>query len=55
MCGCLADGRVPQVRRRRRELREYGFECDCSRCVRELAAAEAKKASEKKAGKKRLK
>ena len=30
-----------------------GFECDCARCVRELAAAEEKKAGEKKAGTRR--
>ena len=53
LCNTYVDVSLP-VRRRRRELREYGFECDCQRCVRELAAAEAKK-GEKKSGKKRLK
>ena len=41
------------VRRRRRELREYGFECDCARCVRELAAVKSTPKSSN--GKKRLK
>ena len=55
LCNTYVDVTLP-VRRRRRELREYGFECDCARCVRELQALADKKASgDKKAGKRRLK
>ena len=58
LCNSYVDVTLP-LRRRRRELREYGFECDCARCARELAAAAAEKAArgpgDKKAGKKRLK
>ena len=54
LCNPYVDVSLP-LRRRRRELREYGFECDCPRCVQELAAAAEKKAADKKAGKKRLK
>ena len=53
LCNAYVDTSLP-VRRRRRELREYGFECVCPRCVREAAAASEKKAS-KKDGKRRLK
>ena len=53
LCNAYVDISLP-VRRRRRELREYGFECMCERCVREAAIADQKKA-DKKAGKKRLK
>ena len=55
LCNAYVDVGLP-LRRRRRELREYGFECMCARCLREAAAAAEKKASDKKAGKqKRLK
>ena len=54
LCNAYVDISLP-LRRRRRELREYGFECMCPRCVREAAAASEKKASDKKAGKRRLK
>ena len=36
LCNAYVDVSLP-VRRRRRELREYGFECTCPRCVRETA------------------
>ena len=55
LCNSYVDTSLP-LRRRRRELKEYGFECVCDRCLRELSAASERKASEKKAGKsKRLK
>lgn len=56
LCNAYVDISLP-VRRRRRELREYGFECDCPRCERELAAANEKKAAKasKADGKRRLK
>ena len=54
LCNAYVDVSLP-LRRRRRELREYGFECDCPRCVQELAVAAEKKAADKKSGKKRLK
>mmetsp|Transcript_30192 Transcript_30192/g.78258 ORF Transcript_30192/g.78258 Transcript_30192/m.78258 type:complete len:468 (+) Transcript_30192:103-1506(+) len=56
LCNAYVDTNLP-VRRRRRELREYGFECDCPRCVRELEAANEKKAAKqsKAEGKRRLK
>ena len=56
LCNAYVDISLP-VRRRRRELREYGFECDCARCVRELAEANEKKAAKasKADGKRRLK
>lgn len=56
LCNAYVDIALP-VRRRRRELREYGFECDCARCMRELAAANEKKAAKaaKSEGKRRLK
>jgi uroporphyrin-III C-methyltransferase len=53
LCNAYVDISLP-VRRRRRELREYGFECDCARCERELKAADEKKAT-KADGKRRLK
>jgi len=52
LCNSYVDTSLP-VKRRRRELREYGFECDCPKCVRELKAASEKKAA--KDGKRRLK
>ena len=51
LCNSYVDTLLP-LRRRRRELREYGFDCDCPRCERELAAAADKKAAEKRAGNK---
>ena len=56
LCNAYVDISLP-VRRRRRELREYGFECDCPRCERELAAANEKKAAKvsRADGKRRLK
>lgn len=51
LCNSYVDISLP-LRRRRRELREYGFDCTCERCVRELAAAADKK-GDKKAGKRR--
>jgi hypothetical protein len=52
LCNSYVD--VAQTyKRRQRELREYGFECRCTRCVREAAAAAEKK--DKKAGKRKLK
>ena len=53
LCNAYVDVSLP-VRRRRRELREYGFECTCARCERELKAAKEKDAAKSK-GKKRLK
>ena len=53
LCNAYVDIGLP-VRRRRRELREYGFECDCARCERELKASDEKKAA-KADGKRRLK
>ena len=52
LCNPYVDVTLP-LRRRRRELREYGFECDCARCVRELAAANEKKAAKAASGGKR--
>jgi hypothetical protein len=51
LCNAYVDVSLP-LRRRRRELREYGFECMCARCIREEAE---KKKSSKREGKKRLK
>ena len=51
LCNSYVDVSLP-LKKRRRELREYGFDCDCPRCERELAAAADKKAAEKRAGNK---
>ena len=52
LCNSYVDISLP-YKKRARELREYGFECKCERCVREAAAAAEKR--DKKAGKRRLK
>ena len=50
LCNPYIDVSLP-LAARRRELREYGFECRCAKCVREEAAA----SGGKPAGKRRLK
>ena len=51
LCNSYVDVTLP-YKKRQRELREYGFECVCARCVREAAE---RKEKDRRAGKKRLK
>jgi hypothetical protein len=55
LCNAYIDVEL-SLKKRRRELKEYGFVCGCAKCVRDEAAAAAKKeAKGTAAGKRRLK